>query len=89
MNGIPTSEGEDDPELGEDEAEWVGFGDEPEPVVERSDNTADRGGKPIAMPTGHEVRVMKEATELYQSSSFKLKVRRIYSLNEFLDLYCS
>lgn len=63
----------------EEEMEWTGFDEEPEPVVDQDENTTERSGKPIVMPTGYEVRVMKEATELYQSSSFKLKVRRISS----------
>lgn len=31
-------------------------------------------GKPIKVPAGHELREMKEASELYKSSAFKLQV---------------
>ena len=33
------------------------------------------GGKPVKVPAGHELREMKEASELYKSSAFKLQVR--------------
>ena len=33
------------------------------------------GGKPVKVPAGHELREMKEASELYKSSTFKLQVR--------------
>jgi len=32
-------------------------------------------GKPVKVPAGHELREMKEASELYKSSAFKLQVR--------------
>ena len=36
-------------------------------------------GKHVKVPTGHEVREMKEASELYKSSAFKLQVCMQYS----------
>jgi len=33
-------------------------------------------GKSVKVPAGHELREMKEASELYKSSAFKLQVRR-------------
>ena len=35
---------------------------------------AQRGGKPKKPPTGEEVRAIKEATDLFRSSSFKFQV---------------
>ena len=35
--------------------------------------------KHVKVPTGHEVREMKEASELYKSSAFKLQVCMQYS----------
>ena len=45
------------------------------------------GGKPVKVPAGHELREMKEASELYKSNAFKLQVRiRCSLLNETLRL---
>ena len=53
---------------GEDE-EWGGTGRDEEVGLSPS------SGKPVKVPAGHELREMKEASELYKSSSFKLQVR--------------
>jgi len=53
----------------DEEEEWGGTGGggdiDPSPP----------GGKPVKVPAGHELREMKEASELYKSSAFKLQVR--------------
>ena len=38
-------------------------------------------GKPVKVPAGHQLREMKEASELYKSSAFKLQVRVRCSLS--------
>ena len=59
---------------GEDE-EWGGTGDGREADILPS------SGKPVKVPAGHELREMKEASELYKSSAFKLQVRIRCSLS--------
>jgi hypothetical protein len=51
------------------EEEWGGTGGGGE--VDPSPSS----GKPVKVPAGHELREMKEASELYKSSAFKLQVR--------------
>ena len=53
----------------EEEEEWGGTGEVGE--VDPSPSS----GKPVKIPAGHELREMKEASELYKSSAFKLQVR--------------
>ena len=64
------SETESDPPNDEEEEEWggIGVGGEVDP--------SSSSGKPVKVPAGHEVREMKEASELYKSSAFKLQVRK-------------
>lgn len=73
------NEDEDEDEVGsvdmeqqEGEGEWEGLDDK--------DNVNatvlhEPGTKPKKPPTGEELRVIKDATNLYRSSSFKLQVR--------------
>ncbi|KAH0579235.1 hypothetical protein H2248_003386 [Termitomyces sp. 'cryptogamus'] len=59
-----------DSEQEEGGGEWIGLADE-------GDNAAARhepGTKPKKPPTGDELRVIKDATDLYRSSSFKLQI---------------
>lgn len=49
--------------------EWSGIGGGGEAGPPHS------SGKPVKVPAGHELREMKEASELYKSSAFKLQVR--------------
>jgi len=51
----------------DDEEEWGGTGGSVDPPPP--------GGRPPKVPAGHELREMKEASELYKSSAFKLQVR--------------
>ncbi|TFY82387.1 hypothetical protein EWM64_g1615, partial [Hericium alpestre] len=55
---------------GEDE-EWGGIGESDEAVDQKAKHG---GGKPKKPPTGEEVREIKEATDLFRSSSFKLQI---------------
>lgn len=65
----------EDPDLGtvsgsvDDDEEWGGIGGGKE------DNPMPSSGRPVKVPAGHELREMKEASELYKSSAFKLQVR--------------
>jgi U3 small nucleolar RNA-associated protein 22 len=67
-----------------DDEQWTGFSGE---NVQDDGNQRGRGSKPTTIPAGHQVRVMKEATELYQSSSFKLKVSHLITLLSFNPIY--
>ncbi|KZV76888.1 Nrap protein [Peniophora sp. CONT] len=49
--------------------EFAGFGG-----VGSASGAASRGGKPKKAPTGSEVRAIKDAAELFRSSSFKLQI---------------
>ena len=67
----------------EDEEEWAGVnGASGEPVDE---DEKRNGTKPKKPPTGEELRNIKDATELYRSSSFKLQVRSWSLLRPWLD----
>ena len=64
------SAGEGDESDGEgDDEEFTGFGE-----GAGGSGSAPRGGKPKKAPTGSEVRAIKDAAELFRSSSFKLQV---------------
>ncbi|TFY65726.1 hypothetical protein EVG20_g5372 [Dentipellis fragilis] len=68
--------GDDEPmdaeeDLGGEDEEWGGI-DAVEEVEGKENHRA--GGKPKKPPTGEEVRSIKEATELFRSSSFKLQI---------------
>lgn len=52
------------------EAEWGGISAEIS-VVEQQQRSSTKPKKP---PTGEELRVIKDATDLFRSSSFKLQV---------------
>ena len=54
-----------------DEEEWGGTGG----GGEVDSLPSALAGKPVKVPAGHELREMKEASELYKSSAFKLQVR--------------
>lgn len=56
----------------DEEDEWAGLG---EGGVDTSTGPSGGGGKPKKPPTGEEVRAIKEATDLYKSNTFKLRVR--------------
>ena len=78
---VPTLEQESAEGSGEDEEDDVDENLENESVTNaQTTNPQDqkRSGKPKKPPTGEELRNIKDATELYRSSSFKLQVR--YSL---------
>lgn len=64
----------------DEEEEWGGIGANNgplNPVVAVVDE-ARRGTKPNKPPTGHELRVIKDAADLFQSNSFKLKVLALH-----------
>lgn len=52
-----------------EEGEWGGIGGNEGVDIPPST------GKHVKVPAGHELREMKEASELYKSSAFKLQVR--------------
>lgn len=60
----------------EEEEEWGGLGDGG--MNGPSSTSASGGAKPKKPPTGEEVRAIKEATDLYKSNTFKLRVRRCF-----------
>lgn len=74
----PTDKVEDDEEDGMDtdgdeesgEGEWGGLDDN----EEAAGDGYQHGTKPRKPPTGEELRVIKDATDLFRSSSFKLQV---------------
>ena len=77
VDGLDPEDSDSEPESGsiedgEDE-EWGGTGGGGEA------NLSPSSGKPVKVPAGHELREMKEASELYKSSAFKLQVRIQYS----------
>ncbi|KAG6888045.1 hypothetical protein C0995_010906 [Termitomyces sp. Mi166 len=68
------SENDDEPvdsEHEEGEGEWVGLNDE-DGVNAAAPH--EPGTKPKKPPTGEELRVIKDATDLYRSNSFKLQI---------------
>ena len=66
---VSGSESESGSVDGDDDEEWGGTGGGGEVVPPPS------SGKPVKVPAGYELREMKEASELYKSSAFKLQVR--------------
>jgi hypothetical protein len=66
-------EGDNDAGGEEDEEEWGGMD------ADAKDQSAAQGHqpgtKPKKPPTGEELRTIKDATDLFRSSSFKLQVR--------------
>ncbi|THG99128.1 hypothetical protein EW026_g3163 [Hermanssonia centrifuga] len=70
----PLVGGEDEDEgsdTGSEEEEWTGLKGAADGDVKGSEHT---GSKPKKPPTGEELRNIKDATELYRSSSFKLQI---------------
>ena len=57
----------------EDQEEWGGL----EAAGNDSEGGTHPGKKPKKPPTGEELRNIKDASELYRSSSFKLQVRQL------------
>ncbi|KAI1798486.1 Nrap protein [Ganoderma leucocontextum] len=69
--------------------EWAGFNDQETPPPGSSDHVAVH---PLKPPTGEELKNIKDATDLYRSTSFKLQidallpnVRPKYHLSQSLD----
>jgi hypothetical protein len=73
VDGLDPKDSDSEPESGSvddgEEEEWGGIGGDGEAESPPS------SGKLVKVPTGHELREMKEASELYKSSAFKLQVR--------------
>jgi len=70
VDGLDPKDSDSETESGSaDEEEWSGTGGG------REVDSLPVGGKPVKVPAGHEMREMKEASELYKSSAFKLQVR--------------
>ena len=73
VDGLDPEDSDSEPESGSvndgENEEWggTGGGEEADP--------SPSSGKPVKVPAGHELREMKEASELYKSSAFKLQVR--------------
>jgi U3 small nucleolar RNA-associated protein 22 len=70
------SQDEEEEEAEEDGEEWGG--------VEAAGSAMQvdqrpAGSKPVKPPTAEEMRAIREATDLYRSSSFKLQVRTMLS----------
>lgn len=55
------------------EEEWGGFSTEQQ-ATEATTYEHRTGTMPKKPPTGHELRAIKDATDLFKSSSFKLQV---------------
>ena len=55
------------------EEAWGGISGE-QTVAEATTYEHRTGTKPIKPPTGHELRAIKDATDLFKSNSFKLQV---------------
>ena len=71
VDGLDPEDSGSEPKSGSvDEEEWGGTGG-----GEGVDPSPSSRGKPVKVPAGHELREMKEASELYKSSAFKLQVR--------------
>jgi U3 small nucleolar RNA-associated protein 22 len=62
-----------------DEDEWGGI--LPVPNDHPGDAVHGLGTKPQKPPTGEELRVIKDATDLFRSSSFKLQARQVRSID--------
>ena len=62
---------DDDEDSAEDEDEWGGIS--PVPNDQTGAEVHGPGIKPQKPPTGEELRVIKDATDLFRSSSFKLQ----------------
>jgi len=72
VDGVDSGDSGSETETGSadnEEKEWGGTGGGGEVDLPSS------SGKPVKVPAGHELREMKEASELYKSSAFKLQVR--------------
>lgn len=65
-----------DVEQEEDEEEWKGIGGDAATLPEEHFS----GKKSSKPPTGEELRAIKDASDLFKSSSFKLQVRNLFSL---------
>lgn len=83
---------EEDEEEEDEEDEWNGIRDSGADAS--ISGPSGGGGKPKKPPTGEEVRAIKEATDLYKSNTFKLRVSStpyflvgICPCAECLDLY--
>ncbi|EMD32469.1 hypothetical protein CERSUDRAFT_108867 [Gelatoporia subvermispora B] len=61
-------------EESEDGEEWGGVGEEAGVSAPTNSATHPSGSRPKVPPTGEELRAIKDATELYRSSSFKLQI---------------
>ena len=59
----------DEEDVGSDDDEWRGIASDP-----TSQDEHRSGTKPHKPPTGEEIRVIKDATDLFRSTSFKLQV---------------
>lgn len=65
-----TTKSDDDEDSGEGEWGGISF-----PLVDQTDAEVHGSAtKPQKPPTGEELRVIKDATDLFRSSSFKLQV---------------
>jgi len=70
VDGLDPKDSDSEPESGSiDDEEWSGTGGGGEA------DPSPPSGNPVKVPAGHELREMKEASELYKSSAFKLQVR--------------
>ena len=58
------------------EEEWKGISEQV--GAETATYEYRTGTKPKQPPTGHELRAIKDATDLFKSSSFKLQVRILF-----------
>ena len=67
--------------VGDDEEEWGGIDGEKINAPEREGH--EPGTKPKKPPTGEELRAIKDATDLFRSSSFKLQVSLPLLLHNF------
>lgn len=71
----------------EEEEEWGGVSGA-NGTVQDAEDEKHTGTKPKKPPTGEELRNIKDATDLYRSSSFKLQVRTLSSHAGLRSLVC-
>lgn len=90
MSGMASEHSEDENVSDEVDAHdgdvWKGFGDDHD--AEQNGDSHPGGSRPKKPPTGVELRQIKDAADLYRSSSFKLQVRR-HTLESYIMGYHS
>jgi len=77
---------QEDELIGEDEEDWEGLGAGPAAIPTASDPGIRNKDKKL--PTGEELRTIKDASDLFKSSSFKLQVGVLHQLVGACLIFC-